>query len=62
MDLPTATVAADDEATRLIEQEVLCGMGIGYTDAHPLAAARLTSGTTIWTRDKRFLVAADRLS
>jgi hypothetical protein len=62
MDLPTATVAGDDETMRLIEQESLYGMGIGYIDAHLLAAALLTSGATIWTRDRRFLVAAEKLS
>jgi hypothetical protein len=59
---PGATVAGDDEAPRLIEQETLYGMGIGYVDAHLLAAARLTSGAAIWARDRRFHVAAERLS
>jgi predicted nucleic acid-binding protein len=62
MDLPAATVAGDDEAMRLIEQEALYGMGVGYIDAHLLAAARLTPGAMIWTRDRRFLVVAEKLS
>jgi hypothetical protein len=47
---------------RLIEQEALYGMGVGYIDAHLLAAARLTPGAMIWTRDRRFLVVAEKLS
>ena len=31
----------------------LWGRGIGFLDAHLLAAARLTPGTRLWTRDRR---------
>ena len=36
-------VAADDEVLRFIDGQALFGRGIGYVDAHLLAAARLTS-------------------
>jgi hypothetical protein len=36
-------------------------MGIGYIDAHLLAAVRLTPGTLLWTRDKRLLEVATKL-
>jgi predicted nucleic acid-binding protein len=39
----------------------LFGSGIGYVDAHLLAAVRLTAGAALWTRDRRLGRAADRL-
>jgi predicted nucleic acid-binding protein len=61
MDLPSANIASDDEVLRLIEQESLFGFGIGYVHAHLLAAARLTVGASIWSRDKRLATAAEKL-
>lgn len=60
-DLPQAVVAGDDEVFRFIGQQALFGLGIGYIDAHLLAAVRLTSGASLWTRDKRLCAVADRL-
>ena len=60
-DLPQATLASDDEVLMLIEREKLYGIGIGYVDTHLLAAARLTAGTLIWTRDRRLQQASVRL-
>ncbi len=57
-----AMVAQDDEVMRLIDQHALFGIGIGYVDAHLLTAVRLTPDTQLWTRDKRLLAAAARLS
>lgn len=54
-DLPQATVATDNEVLRFIGQHRLFGLGIGYVDAHLLAAVRLTSGASLWTRDKRLI-------
>lgn len=59
--LPQADVATDDEVLRFTESESLFGIGIGYVDAHLLAAVRLTHGALLWTRDKRLLAAATRL-
>ena len=52
-ELPQAIVAEDEEVIRLIDRQALFGRGIGYVDAHLLAAARLTAGSRLWTRDRR---------
>ncbi len=57
-DLPAVTVASDTEVLRFIAAGGLFGLGIGYVDAHLLAAARLTPGMTLWTRDRRLQAAA----
>ncbi|MGO9451273.1 MAG: type II toxin-antitoxin system VapC family toxin [Candidatus Binataceae bacterium] len=59
--LPQADVATDREVLRFINQHALFGMGIGYVDAHLLAAVRLTAGASLWTRDKYLLAAANQL-
>ena len=51
--LPHASVATDAEVLRFIDRHALSGRGIGYVDAHLLAAARLTAGAELWTNDKR---------
>ncbi|MDN4573985.1 VapC toxin family PIN domain ribonuclease [Pandoraea cepalis] len=61
-DLPRVAVATDDEVLRFIGEQALFGLGIGYVDAHLLAATRLTPGAAIWTRDKRLAATAERLS
>ena len=60
-DLPQATTATDAEVLGFIDRAALAGSGIGYIDAHLLAAVRLTPGSQLWTRDKRLLVAGVRL-
>jgi hypothetical protein len=54
-------VASDREVLRLIDDERLYGRGIGYIDAHLLAAARLTGEARLWTRDGRLQRAAAEL-
>lgn len=44
-----------------VGETCLFGIGIGSIDAHLLAAVFLTSGSVLWTRDKRLLVASSRL-
>lgn len=61
-DLPQASVAGEAEVLRFIERNKLFALGIGYVDAHLLAAVRLTPGALLWTRDRRLAAAADRLS
>ena len=51
--LPAGSVASDDEALAFIERRRLYGKGIGYVDAHLLAAVALSDGMRLWTRDKR---------
>lgn len=60
--LPRPVVAADAEVLRFIEAAGLAGRGIGYVDAHLLAAVRLTPGSELWTRDRRLLGAAQSLA
>ncbi len=52
-DLPHASVATDTEVLHFIDQHELFGRGIGYVDAHLLAAVQLTPGAELWTNDKR---------
>src|ERR1700747_1849521 len=52
-DLPRVAVTTDDEVLHFIHQHALFGLGVGYLDAHLLAAVALTAGSTLWTRDKR---------
>ena len=60
-DLPRAIVAEDEEVLRLIDRHALFGRGIGYVDAHLLAATRLTAGSKLWTRDRRLHAVAAQL-
>jgi predicted nucleic acid-binding protein len=61
-DLPKADVAEDDEVLDFVSRESLFGLGIGYIDAHLLAAVRLMPGTLLWTRDKRLKEIASRFN
>ena len=60
-DLPHVRVATDDETLFFIETNALMGRGIGYIDAHLLAAVVLTGSTRLWTRDKRLHAVAGSL-
>lgn len=60
-DLPRAVVATEHEVLALVDRDALFGIGIGYVDAHLLAATRLTAGASLWTRDGRLRDAANRL-
>ncbi len=58
--LPALSRADDPEVLHFIEQNRLMGRGIGYVDAHLLAAAALAPPARLWTRDKLLRsVAAD---
>ena len=59
--LPQATSASHLEVLQLINREVLFGRGIGYVDAHLLAATRLTVGSKLWTRYRRLHTVAAHL-
>ena len=60
-DLPHASVATDAEVLHFIERHALFGRGIGYIDAHLLAAVKLTAGAELWTKDKRLRGVAARM-
>lgn len=59
--LPQAEVATEAEVLTLVENQHLFGLGIGYVDAHLVAATLLTAGAGLWTRDKRLTAVATRL-
>ena len=59
--LPQAATATDEEVQKFIETNALFGLGIGYIDAHLLAAVRLDAGSHLWTRDKRLGAIANRM-
>lgn len=61
-DLPKATVANIDEVLKFIADRKLAGSGIGYVDAHLLAAAAIAPETFVWTRDKRLQAVAQSLA
>jgi predicted nucleic acid-binding protein len=60
-DLPHVSVATDAEVLHFIDRHGLFGRGIGYIDAHLLAAAQLTAGAELWTNDKRLRGVAVKL-
>ena len=60
--LPPSIVASDEEVLAFIEGHRLSGLGIGYIDAHLLAAALLTPGAALWTHDRRLREAANHLA
>lgn len=51
--LPQIAVADDEEVLFFIERHRLMGRGIGYIDAHLLAAALLAYSVRLWTHDRR---------
>lgn len=59
--LPHAGTAADTVVLDAIETHSLTGSGIGYVDAHLLAAVAAMEGALLWTRDKRLDAVARRL-
>ena len=59
--LPSAAVANDLEVLKFIETHALSGSGIGYIDAHLLAAVRLTGESRLWTKDRKLRMVGDRL-
>jgi hypothetical protein len=51
--LSTAPVASDAELLEFIARRRLWARGIGFVDAHLLAACHLSPGMRLWTHDKR---------
>ena len=60
-EIPTVTTASHETVIALIGSARLWGSGIGYIDAHLLAAAQLT-GIGLWTRDRLRRAGAERLA
>ena len=59
--LPRAVVASDAEVLIFVDRYTLSGRGIGYIDAHLLAAVQLTAGAKLWTQDQKLQRVADEL-
>ncbi|MDQ0995870.1 putative nucleic acid-binding protein [Phyllobacterium ifriqiyense] len=53
-------VATHDEVMTMIDHHSLISIGIAYTDAHLLASVLLDQRATLWTRDKRLRIAAEK--
>lgn len=60
--LPKLLPARDSEVLALVDGASLFATGIGYVDAHLLAAVRLVPDAQLWTRDSKLLAIAERLS
>ena len=61
-ELPRASEASHDEVMVMIDRRKLRAKGIGYVDAHLLAAVAITPLATLWTLDKRLRAVAASLS
>lgn len=59
--LPVPSVAREGYVRFMIDEHRLWGTGIGYSDAHLLASARISPDGYLWTRDKRLHGEAERL-
>ncbi len=59
--LPQAKKASDQEVLGFIDSAALPGTGLGYVDAHLLAATIITSEARIWSLDRPLREAAARL-
>lgn len=56
-----AVVATHAEVMTVIDRYAVFSMGIGYTDAHLLTSTLLDRRSSLWTRDKRLLAAAQKV-
>ncbi len=61
MELPQAVAASHAEVVAMIEWLELHNKGIGYVDAHLLAATRLSEDGKLFTADRRLRAQAERL-
>jgi len=57
--LTTVPVVRDAELLEFIAQRSLSGRGIGFVDAHLVAACHLSPGMRLWTRDRRLRTIAE---
>lgn len=59
--LPATPEPSHDEVMHLIDRRRLHGRGIGFVDAHLLAAVLITPPARLWTRDRRLETIAREL-
>jgi len=50
--LPRLASESDESVIRFVEERQLMSRGIGFVDAHLLAAVAASQGTRLWSRDK----------
>ena len=60
LSLPRLADVSFEEALALLENRMLWGRGLGWTDIQ-LLASTLVSGTMLWTRDRLLRRTADQL-
>jgi predicted nucleic acid-binding protein len=60
LSLPRLADVSFEEALSLLENRILWGRGLGWTDIQ-LLASTLVSGTMLWTRDRLLRRTADQL-
>jgi hypothetical protein len=60
--LPRAPVASQEEVLFFVESNELMGQGIGFVDAHLLAATAMFPASRLWTLDKRLGRVAAKLA
>lgn len=58
--LPAAVTSTHDEVLTMVNGERLFGRGLSLVDAHLLASVRLTSGSRLWSRDRRLREASEQ--
>lgn len=58
--LPSAPLVSHGEVLAFIDRHAVAGQGVGLVDVHLLASV-LLAGARLLTRDKRLMVAAERL-
>lgn len=58
--MPAAEVLADHDLHTFVERHALMGTGVGFVDVHLLGSC-MTSGHSLWTRDKRLELQAGRI-
>jgi predicted nucleic acid-binding protein len=58
---PQVDTSSHSEVMAMVEWMKLFGTGVGYVDAHLLAATKQLHSGVLWTRDKRLHAQAERL-
>nr|VFJ60242.1 MAG: hypothetical protein BECKFM1743C_GA0114222_102684 [Candidatus Kentron sp. FM]VFJ62368.1 MAG: hypothetical protein BECKFM1743A_GA0114220_103054 [Candidatus Kentron sp. FM]VFK13920.1 MAG: hypothetical protein BECKFM1743B_GA0114221_102993 [Candidatus Kentron sp. FM] len=61
-EIPSIDMVSNRGVMDFIERNALFSVGIGWIDAHLLAATARTEGCQLWTRDKRLQFQAERLN
>jgi predicted nucleic acid-binding protein len=59
--LPQVRTAHINEVRSMVESHSLFRKGLGFVDAHLIAATLITPGTVLWTRDKGLRSAAQAM-